>query len=128
MAGIEAQQHLPPFHSCATLRARHVDEDDVWTLELTGEADIATLSMLTEELAEGLRVDRPRFVIDIAGLRFCDVRSAELMMSVTRAASVSLRGVAGSVKRVFDLLASEGSPPPWQPPDVVDRPPLKGSW
>ena len=131
MSVIESQQHPQQTRQCATLWAGHVDDGDVWTLELSGEADIATLPMLREELAEGLRVNRARFVIDMAGLRFCDVGSAELIMSVSRSSSVSLSGVAGMVKRVFDLLDPEWLPTrdvsvaPVDPPPRLDSSPAE---
>ena len=127
MGVIEAHQHPPRIRSCATLWAGHVDDGDVWTLELSGEADIATLPMLTEELAEGVRVNRPRFIIDMAGLRFCDVGSAELIMSVSRRSPVRLTRVTGLVRRVFDLLDSEWYPSHALSVATVDRPPRLGS-
>lgn len=120
----EARQHPPRLHSHASLWARHVDGGDVWTLELAGEADIATLRMLREELARAVGMKRARSVIDLSGLRFCDVVSAELIMSVSRTSWVSLTGAAGSVKRVFDLLTSErypSHPGPYAPSDLPPR-------
>ncbi len=108
--GTSAAQHRPPGRARTSLGARHVDRGDVWALELSGEADVATLEMLRDELAQGVRTNRARVVIDVSGLRFCDVASADLISSVCRSPSVSLTGVAGSVKLVLDLLASEVEP------------------
>jgi anti-anti-sigma regulatory factor len=76
----------------------------VWALELSGEADIATLAMLGAELADAVRKDREDLVVDLTGLRFCDVHSAHLILTARRPKPVSLTGASGSVKRVFDLL------------------------
>jgi hypothetical protein len=43
-------------------------------------------------------------VIDVSGLTFCDVQSAGLVLSTSRAVRTMLAGADGSVKRVFDLL------------------------
>jgi hypothetical protein len=99
-----------------------VDRGDSWALELSGEADIASLPMLTEELADAVGMDRDDLVVDVTGLRFCDVRSAHLILTARGPRPVSLTGAAGSVKRIFDLVdtlhvapddsASRGAPSP----------------
>jgi anti-anti-sigma regulatory factor len=89
--------------SCATLRARHL-EGASRVLELSGEADIATLEMLRREL--GLLTAQPRAdgVVDVTSLAFCDVSSAHLIVSARRTVPVSVVGATRSVERVFDLL------------------------
>ena len=116
------RQFPAPAHSSATLRARQVDRGTGWALELSGEADIASLPMLTEELADAVGMGRDDLVVDVTGLRFCDVHSAHLILTARRRRPVSLTGATGSVKRIFELLdtlhvapddsASRGAPRP----------------
>ncbi len=89
--------------SCATLRARHLDGDP-WVLELSGEADIATMGMLRRELALLTTVDHAMAEVDVTDLTFCDVASAHLLLTARRRVPLVLSGATGSVKRVFDLL------------------------
>jgi anti-anti-sigma regulatory factor len=98
------RQFPAPAHSSATLRARQVDRGTGWALELSGEADIATVTMLGQELADAVGMDREDLVVDLTGLRFCDVQSAHLIRTARRPKPVSLTGATGSVKRVFELL------------------------
>lgn len=90
--------------SYATLRVRHLDGGASWMLELSGEADIATVGLLGQELAHAATMQRADVVVDLSGLGFCDVASAELILSARRSHLVTLIGATGSVKRVFDLL------------------------
>ena len=90
--------------SCVTLRARHLDGDESWTLELSGEADIATLALLKRELAQMAAMQPADVVVDVTGLVFCDVASAELILAARRTTPVTVIGATGTVKRVFDLL------------------------
>jgi anti-anti-sigma regulatory factor len=73
-------------------------------LELSGEADIATLGLLKQELARVATLQRPDVVVDVTGLAFCDVASAELILATRRTNPVTVIGARGTVKRVFDLL------------------------
>ena len=117
--------------SSATLSARHVDRGTSWALELSGEADIATVTMLGEELADAVGMGREDLVVDLTGLRFCDVHSAHLIRSAREPKPVSLTGATGSVKRVFELLdtlhvapddpASRGAPHSATVPRVSSR-------
>jgi anti-anti-sigma factor len=86
------------------LRARHQDEGRSWLLELSGEADVATLRMLRQELGRVLAADREERVVDLTHLAFCDVASAHLLLTARRTAGVTLTGATGTVRRVFDLL------------------------
>jgi anti-anti-sigma regulatory factor len=90
--------------SCATLSARHRDGGASWLLELSGEADIATLGLLRRELAQMARMQRADVVVDVTGLAFCDVASAESILAARRTNPVTVIGARGTVKRVFDLL------------------------
>ena len=91
--------------SCATLRARHLDGSPR-VLQLFGEADIATLAMLRRELAHLAATHQEDVVVDVAGLTFCDVASAHLILTARRRVPVTLSGATGSVKRVFDLVSA----------------------
>ena len=97
----------PPWsqnRSCATLRARHLDGSSSWILELSGEADIATLALLRQELAHMAARDPDGVVVDVARLAFCDVASAELIQAARRTRPVTVIGATGEVERLFDLL------------------------
>jgi anti-anti-sigma regulatory factor len=85
-------------------RARHRDYGTIWVVKLSGEADLATRALLRRELAAAVRMDRDLVVLDVAGLRFCDVGCAELILAAGRRTSVSLAAAKGAVKRVFELL------------------------
>lgn len=73
-------------------------------LELSGEADIATVGLLGDELAQMATMNREEVVVDVTNLEFCDVASAHLLLTARRTLPVTLSGATGSVKRVFDLL------------------------
>ncbi len=102
--GVVATPQVQRTRSCATLRASHLDRGAQWVLELSGEADIATLSMLAEELAQAVGMNREHLAVDVTRLRFCDVRSAHLILTARRTAPVDVTGATGSVKRAFDIL------------------------
>lgn len=104
--GVAVTSLSPQTRSCATLRARHRDEESPGVLELSGEADIATLAMLGAELAESVATNPEHLVVDVADLRFCDVHSAHLILTACRTSPTRVTGATGSVKRVFDLLTS----------------------
>jgi anti-anti-sigma regulatory factor len=74
------------------------------TFELSGEADLATMRLLRHELALLATREHADVVVDVTGLAFCDVASAELILAARRSNSVTLIGATGTVKRVFDLL------------------------
>jgi STAS domain len=86
------------------LQTQQLDHGSLWVLQLTGEADLATRSMFEEELAEAVAMHRERVVLDVTRLRFCDVGSAELVLTTARTTPISLAGAAGPVKRVFEML------------------------
>ena len=93
-----------PPRTDLTLQARHREDGAVWRLELSGEADIATLALLRQEVALLTAMDRADAVVDVTHLTFCDVASAHLILSARRTKPLTLRGATGSVARVFDLL------------------------
>ncbi|WP_392544275.1 STAS domain-containing protein [Oryzobacter telluris] len=94
-----------------TLRTRHRDAGDAWVLELSGEADITTVHLLTRELDRLVDRHPRRVVVELADLTFCDVRSASLILQMAHTVPVELSGAAGPVKRVLDLLLPVERPP-----------------
>lgn len=90
--------------SCATLQTRYMDEGRSLVLELSGEADIATMGLLRQELGGILATRREGVVVDVHHLAFCDVSSAQLLLSAQRRNRVTVSGATGSVKRVLALL------------------------
>lgn len=89
--------------SCAGLLVRHLDGAS-WVLELSGEADIATVGLLREELAHMATMSREDVVVDVSALTFCDVASADLLLTACGTSLVTLSGATGPVQRVFDLV------------------------
>ena len=89
--------------SCGTLRARHLDGDP-WVLQLSGEADLATMAMLRRELELLHTLGHAPAEVDVADLTFCDVASAHLLLTARRRVPLVLSGATGSVRRLFDLL------------------------
>lgn len=87
-----------------TLSARHLDGGDVRVLELSGEADVATLDLLRQELAHLATTTTGEAVVDVTRLEFCDVASAQLILVSGSTVPFTLRGATGRVSRVFDLL------------------------
>jgi anti-anti-sigma regulatory factor len=87
-----------------TLWARHLDGGAFWVLELSGEADIATLGLLRQELAHLATTNTGEAVVDVTRLEFCDVAAAQMILVAACTIPFTLRGAAGPVKRVFDLL------------------------
>lgn len=87
-----------------TLWARHVDGEDFWVLELSGQADIATLGLLRQELAHLATTNTREAVVDVTRLEFCDVAAAQMILVAECTIPFTLRGATGPVKRVFDLL------------------------
>jgi len=85
------------------LGARHLDAVP-WVLELSGEADIATESLLRLELTQLVRSQRELAVVDVTRLMFCDVASAHLILTAHRLVPVTVTGATGSVRRVFNLM------------------------
>lgn len=116
--------HWSPTRSVAGLSARHLDTGVSWRLELSGEADVATMSLLWHELAEMATIRRADLVVDVTGLTFCDVASAELCLAAERTCALTVTGAKGSVKRVFgllDALRARTLPPPRTPTAVGSR-------
>lgn len=116
-----------PMSKCATLKARHRSDGHTWVLELSGEADIATLGMVRMVAAQMDTVTDECIAVDVHGLEFCDVASAHLITTSRRTTPIIVWGATGSVKRVFDLLDAiqrERMPrflPPIPPARVVRR-------
>lgn len=86
------------------LWARHLDGGACWVLELSGEADVATLDLLRQELAHLATTNTREAVVDVTRLEFCDVAAAQVILVAGCTVPFTLRGATGPVKRVFDLL------------------------
>lgn len=87
-----------------TLWARHLDGGPFWVLELSGEANIATLGLLRQELAHLATTNTGEAVVDVTRLEFCDVAAAQMILVAGCTTPFTLRGATGPVKQVFDLL------------------------
>jgi len=108
--GSVATRRWSQTRSCATLQARHLDVGPTCVLELSGEADVATLGLLRDELEQVLSTGREEVVVDLAGLAFCDVASAHLLLTARGTHSVTLSGATRRVTRVLELVESLGRP------------------
>ena len=104
--GVVNASHAPPSRTCATLQTQHLDRGPDGVLVLSGEADLATRTMLREALAEAVAMNRERLIVDVTRLRFCDVQSAHLILTAGGTSPVHVTGSAGTVKRVLDLVDS----------------------
>ena len=84
-------------------------EGQVCVLAVSGELDIATAAVLTQQAAAALRQPAERLIIDLSGLEFIDCCGVRALEAVTRAAPagcpVLVRGAGRRVRRVLDLLA-----------------------
>ena len=101
-----AVQASPRTRVRATLSAVHRDGGPRGVLELSGEADIATMTLLRVELDRAVRRHPEHLVVDVSTLRFCDVRCARLILSACRTTGASLTGASGTVQRVLELVGS----------------------
>ena len=104
--GVVETPSLPRMSLGTMLLARQVDRGAVSDLELSGEADLTTLTVLRQALAQSLARHGEPVVIDVSGLRFCDIHSAQLILSVGRTTPTTVIGAQGSVRRVLELLDS----------------------
>ncbi|NUW32657.1 STAS domain-containing protein [Nonomuraea sp. SMC257] len=94
---------------------RHGDVDVV---RLTGELDMSSKHLLTTALAGPLAAERPRIVLDMAGLRFCDSSGLwQLIDSQRRAESrgggLRLAGVRGVLARLLTITQLVDQFPPY---------------
>lgn len=102
------------------LRVRHREEGPLRVMQLCGEADLATRTVLQAELEAALHPEldtvpgseRVRVVVDLSGLRFCDVHSARMILRSAPVGRLALVGAAGPVERVLRIL---------DPSEVVPR-------
>jgi anti-anti-sigma factor len=80
----------------------------VCVLSVSGELDIATVPILAGQAAvlHGLA---GRLIVDLSGLEFVDCKGAQALAAVTSAVPpgcpVQVRGLAGRLRKVFDILA-----------------------
>ncbi len=95
-------------------------------LELSGEADIATVALLRQELTELVRSGCEHAVLDVTELTFCDVASTRLIFTARRLMPVTVTGATGSVQRVFDLMEALQAQrlPSYLPPTQLTRQPV----
>ena len=108
------------------LTVRITRKGQICTLAVSGELDIATTHVLARRAAEALRLPTERLIIDLSGLQFIDVCGARGLADVTRAAPpgypVLVRGAAGPVRRILDLLALPLEQSGAVTPDSAERP------
>jgi len=93
-----------PEQSCLTLRSRRFDTEASWVLELSGEANSATLGLLRQELAHVAASHRSNALVDVTQRRLCDVASAHMIRTARRSVPLTICGASGSVMHVFKLL------------------------
>ncbi len=86
------------------LDARRYDEGPVRVLELFGECDLATGEVLRAALTDALSSHPATLVLDLSRVEFCDVSCAGLVFSAGQHTEVVLAGLAGVVRRLFDVL------------------------
>ena len=93
------------------LEVSFYDLDGCRVLHLDGECDVATIDQLRTGLDEALAQKRTALIADLSRLRFCDVRSAALLLLAAQTAPIVLVGPAGIPLRVLDLLDPAGEVP-----------------
>ncbi|MEU4331471.1 STAS domain-containing protein [Nonomuraea dietziae] len=81
-----------------------------WVLVLTGELDVLTCPQLLRELNDLLAEHDQHVIVDITGLRFCDVAGLRLFVWGTASffeagGWLRLHGVCRTLLRLADLLA-----------------------
>ncbi|GAA0393010.1 hypothetical protein Acor_63170 [Acrocarpospora corrugata] len=89
-------------------KTRHRDH---WVLALTGELDVLSCPQVRRALDELLAEEEPHAIIDITGLKFCDVAGLRLFVTGTgrffeAGGWLRLQGVCGTLLRLAELLAS----------------------
>lgn len=105
MGSTKAPPLPPQARLRTTLTSRHGAEGTSWVLAVSGEADIATIAELRDELALlGAARGRGHLVVDLSGLDFCDVACASLLLTARRTLPCSVGGASGAVRRVLDLV------------------------
>jgi stage II sporulation protein AA (anti-sigma F factor antagonist) len=88
-------------------------EDDVHTISLIGELDVATAETVDQELERVEATDAEPIVLDLAGLTFMDSTGVRLVMAAyarSRAETDRLALLRGpqQVQRVFELCGVDG--------------------
>lgn len=73
-------------------------------MELRGEADLSTRRILRAGLDAVQDVDQVRVIVDVSGLRFCEVHSAQMILDLAQSGRMVLVGPGSSVERVLELL------------------------
>ena len=90
---------------CLPLRVSRHDHGGARVLELHGECDLATQSLLQRALAQALsaRGHRP-LILDLSRLEFCDVGCTRMVCEASRQGRVALAGASGIVGKLVGLL------------------------
>lgn len=88
-------------------KSRHRDH---WVLALTGDLDVLTCPQMQSELNDLLAEEGQHVIVDITGLRFCDVAGLRLFVLGTTSffeagGWLRLHGVCRTLLRLVDLLA-----------------------
>ncbi len=86
------------------LEARRYDVGPIEVLELVGELDLATCDLLRDVLTESLAGRPDGLVVDLTRVGFCDVGCCRIVLRARDQTRVALVGLAGTVRRLFDLL------------------------
>jgi anti-anti-sigma factor len=90
--------------SSTKLDAYRYDEGPIRVLELYGECDLATGEVLRTALTDALSSNPTMLVLDLTKLEFCDASCAGLVFNAGQQTKVVLAGLAGVVRRLFDVL------------------------
>ncbi|MEO5981398.1 MAG: STAS domain-containing protein [Pedococcus sp.] len=107
-----------PHRPSWMLRADHHDLGTVWVLALSGESDLASRDVLTQELYAAEGRQRERLVLDLSRLSFCDAASVQLFLGAARRSWVGRTGATVCVSRVFELMDPYGAVHAVSPPGV----------
>ncbi|MET7466618.1 STAS domain-containing protein [Nonomuraea sp. NPDC005501] len=100
-------------------------------VRLRGELDRGTLGQLATALRPPLDAPRPRIVVDVAGLRFCDSRGVRGLMEGQRQAEgagggLRLIGVRGTLARLLTVAHLVDRFPPYDSLEHASRWPATG--
>jgi anti-anti-sigma factor len=73
-------------------------------LELDGDCDVATESLLRRTVVGALGQGPSALIVDLTHVRFCDAGSAAVLLAAGQRTPIVLVGANGIVARVFDIL------------------------
>lgn len=103
-------EHSASFHVATAL------DEEVATIRLAGEFDIAGIGAAHDALSGALAADRPRLVVDLSGLSFIDSSGLRFVIAARAACEdagrvYSLRRGEPAVQRIFELTRLESQLP-----------------